>query len=107
MNTDWQSSLQSLLDGGNLPEGETIKAPADIQKKSAAKLNVCIEKKGRAGKTATIISGFSNDDDIQAIATQLKSKLGCGGSARGCEILIQGNRTDDVKSLLRQLGFKI
>lgn len=105
MTNDWQSSLESLLSSGSLPEGDDPLPDAAPPKKTA-KLNISIEKKGRAGKTATIISGFDPDDDIDAVATTLKTKLGTGGSARGGEILIQGDRRNDVSRLLNQMGYK-
>lgn len=105
MANDWQNSLQSLLDSGDLPEGDT---PEEVmpEKKTLPKLTISMEKKGRAGKVATIISGFGPDNDVQQIAATLKSRLGTGGSARGGEILIQGDRRDDVRRLLTQLGYK-
>ena len=64
-----------------------------------------VDRKGRGGKTATIISGFTLDDEeIAEIAARLKKSLGVGGSARGGEILIQGDRKNDVLNLLRQQG---
>ena len=43
------------------------------------KLRVSIERKGRGGKTATIVKGFvGSDDDLQALAKQLKTKCGTG-----------------------------
>lgn len=106
MANDWHSSLESLLGSGSLPEGNDAPQPAAAPTKSLSKLTISMEKKGRAGKTATIISGFGTDDDINAVATALKTKLGTGGSARGGEILIQGDRRDDVRRLLNQLGYK-
>lgn len=109
MSNDWQNALQSLLDGGALPEHSEVQPEkSKTPKKSADKLVVAIEKKGRAGKTATIISGFTADsDELESIAAKLKSKLGTGGSARGGEILIQGDRRSDIVPILRSLGFKI
>lgn len=109
MNDNWQNALQSLLDGGQLPEGNDVKAATDESLPSQrGRLVVAMEKKGRGGKTATIISGFTlSDGEVCEIAAKLKSKLGTGGSARGGEILIQGNRIDDVKNMLRQMGFKV
>lgn len=105
MTDDWQNALQSLLDSGDLPEGQPTPEEPHPQT-SRPKLNVSIEKKGRAGKTATIISGFGPDDDILQVASTIKSRLATGGSARGGEILIQGDRRDDVRRLLSQLGYK-
>ncbi|MCM1310575.1 MAG: translation initiation factor [Bacteroides sp.] len=105
MANDWQDALKSLMDGNTLPEGQS---PEPETKRPTPKSNLAIalERKGRAGKVATIISGFGADDDIQQVAATLKSRLGTGGSARGGEILIQGDRRDDVRRLLTQLGYK-
>ena len=105
---DWRDALNSVKE--SLPEGENVVAEPVDEASSARKcrLDILLEKKGRAGKTATIISGFSNetDDEISAIAARLKSSLGTGGSARGGEILIQGDRRSDVQRLLSGLGYK-
>ena len=107
MTNDWQNALQSLLDGGELPEGEETKPDAAVEPKQSGRLVISMERKGRGGKTATIISGFTvADDEVGRIAATLKSKLGTGGSARGGEILIQGDRRDDVRRLLKEMGFK-
>jgi len=109
MSNDWQNALQSLLDGGSLPEGDdTAPHEEQAEPRQTGKLSINMEKKGRAGKTATIVSGFTLPDEaVCEIAATLKSRLGTGGSARGGEILIQGDRRDDVKSLLQQMGYKI
>lgn len=112
---DWKDTLGALLSSGNLPEGEAA-APDTATIKEANKeslkkgvLNVVFERKGRGGKSATIIEGFDNmpDSEIAALATRLKSKLGIGGSARGGEILLQGDqRKGRLKELLIAEGFK-
>lgn len=72
------------------------------------KLVVSMERKGRAGKTATIVSGFTlPDSEVARIAAKLKKRLGTGGSARGGEILVQGDRREAVTQALRDLGFKV
>lgn len=109
-NNDWQSALGALLDSGNLPEGKTTSQDsAEKESKPVRdKLVISYERKGRAGKEATIISGFTlPHEEVAAIASTLKSKLGTGGSARGGEILIQGDRRDKVKELLRGMGYKL
>ena len=63
--------------------------------------------KGRGGKQATIVTGFVCDDEaLKTVASQLKRSLGVGGSARGGEILIQGDRRQQVLDLLQGMGFK-
>lgn len=108
--TDWQEALGALR--GTLPqdtqtEQETVQT--EQKSNSATRLDIILEKKGRAGKQATIICGFPADmpqEDIAALAARLKSSLGTGGSARGGEILIQGDRRADLGKLLEAAGFK-
>lgn len=70
-------------------------------------MDIVTERKGRAGKTATIVSGFTIDDDeIESLASEMKRRLGCGGSVRGGEILVQGDRRQAVLDFLLSKGFK-
>lgn len=73
-------------------------------KKKHPRLDIILDRK-RAGKTATIIAGFDDTADIKEIAQIIKQRLGTGGSARGGEILIQGDRRSDIAQILASLGF--
>ena len=106
MLDDWKAKLMNLQ--SSLPEGEDM-PQEECEDKSPAhpRLDIYFEKKGRGGKQATIITGFTcDDDDLKQIAATLKQKLGTGGSARGGEILIQGDRRKDLPQLLDKLGYK-
>ncbi len=108
-NSDWQSRLGSLLEnmGGVDPQDKTPEKE-DTRARQSGKLTVSYERKGRAGKSATIISGFTlPDDEVAELASAIKKSLGTGGSARGGEILIQGDRRDDVKNFLKLKGYKV
>lgn len=73
---------------------------------SEQKLHVQMERKGRGGKTATVVSGFvGSDDDLAALAKTLKTKCGVGGSAKDGLIIIQGDLTAKVRTILAQLGY--
>lgn len=111
MNSDWQSALGALKD--SLPQAEEPASASSAEAnapKSKERLDILLDKKGRAGKTATLICGFNaetSDSEIEKIAATLKSRLGTGGSARGGEILIQGDRRQQAAELLASLfGFK-
>lgn len=94
----------------SLPEGEVMAAPEPQAFPLAAKdrLRVVIEKKGRKGKVATIVEGFTvSDEEVAEVAAMLKKKLGVGGSSRGGEILIQGDLADKVRALLRAEGYRL
>lgn len=111
---DWKDTL-SQLQTEMAPDAEPTPTPADTPADPVTqgatdqrgRLIIEMERKGRGGKTATIISGFTLDDDaISEIAGRLKKSLGTGGSARGGEILIQGDRREAVREALRRMGFK-
>lgn len=75
---------------------------------SAQHLHVQMERKGHGGKTATMVLGFvGSDDDLQSLAKTLKIRCGVGGSARGGEILIQGDKVQKVKEILTSLGYLV
>jgi translation initiation factor 1 len=72
------------------------------------KLEAHLDKKNRGGKVATIIKGFvGNDDDLKALAKQLKTLCGVGGAAKDGEIIIQGNFRDKIMDFLTKEGYKI
>ncbi|MDE6652888.1 MAG: translation initiation factor [Muribaculaceae bacterium] len=99
---DWKSALGALLPDDYQPEPES--AP-DLSARPRPRLTVTLDKK-RAGKTATIISGFDADDPrAHELAALLKRKLATGGSSRGGEILVQGDRVDQVRVILREQGY--
>lgn len=108
---DWRDALGALL-GDSDREGLARQAVSTPGKEAAVPvqkgcLDVVVERKGRGGKTATIVCGFTiGDEDVAAVASKLKQRLGAGGSARGGEILIQGDRAADVLKALAALGFK-
>ena len=111
---DWKDALASLT---GLPEGEEPSNPTTPKPNNSTTqqpnnqktpLHVVIEKKGRGGKTATIVEGFEiADDEVDEIARSLRKKLGTGGSSRGGEILIQGDRKADTIRMLKERGFKV
>lgn len=73
----------------------------------AMRLDIILEKKHRAGKQATIITGFEgSDQELQELAAMLKKRLATGGSARGGEILIQGDRRQQILDFLKGAGYK-
>lgn len=111
---DWKNALQQLKDSGSLPEASEETQQSATEKESAypsshrGKLHIAVEKKGRGGKTATIVYDFNGTaDELQVLAKTLRQRLGTGGSARDGEILLQGDRKEAVTEMLRSLGYKV
>ena len=85
--------LNSLADLKKLfPEAEGTyqlpkKSEPDFKKQY---LEAHFSNKGRAGKTVTILKGFSGSpSEIKNLAKTLKNKVGVGGSIKNGEIIIQ------------------
>lgn len=109
MTMDWKEMLGKLREDPELPAGEE-QAEEPVRPKPAKKdtLRVIIDRKGRKGKVATIVEGFTvSDDEVADVAAALKRKLGTGGSSRGGEILIQGDCAAKVREYLASEGYKM
>lgn len=106
-SNDWKERLNIVYstnpdfkyDNGDEPEAETLS-------KQQQKLRVSIEKKGRGGKTVTVIKGFTGtEDNLKNLGKLLKTKCGVGGSTKDGEILIQGEFRQRIIDLLKAEGY--
>ena len=114
MAQDWKELLGQLRQDPDLPPGEEPQSHGQEQtdpnpaKNHSDPLKVILDRKGRKGKTATIVEGFiCSDAEVAEVAAMLKKKLGVGGSSRGGEILIQGDLADKVRRILMESGYKV
>ncbi len=68
---------------------------------------VRVERKGRGGKTVTVIRGVQSPAaGRRALLRHLKSRLGTGGTVKGDQIEIQGDQRERILLLLEELGFR-
>ena len=106
-NNDWKDRLNIVYSTnpdfgyvtGEATEDETLD-------KKQQKLRVAMEKKGRGGKTVTLIRGFvGSEADLKDLGKLVKTKCGVGGSVKEGEIIIQGDFKQRVIDLLKVEGY--
>ncbi|MGB0851392.1 MAG: translation initiation factor [Bacteroidia bacterium] len=86
-------------DGAEKALEETL--PANAQK-----LTVRKEKKGRGGKTVTVIEGYKgNPQTLEALCKKVKQQCGVGGSVDKKTFIIQGDKADQVVKILIKEGY--
>ncbi len=70
-------------------------------------LRVQASRKGRKGKTVTVISGFqATPETLSKLLKQLKTQCGTGGTVKDDTLEIQGDHAQKLVELLTQLGYK-
>ncbi len=106
-NNDWKERLNVVYSTNPDFQYESEEAEeADTLPRQQQRLRVSMERKGRGGKTVTLINGFiGTEDDLKELARLLKSKCGVGGSAKEGEIIIQGDFKQKIIDLLKAEGY--
>lgn len=106
------SALGSLL--RDAPEGPAPEeapppgpdTPKEAADRSSRKVVIRREKKGRGGKTATVIEGLPEAAaELERVVRDLRARLGCGGQVEGNTIVLHGAQTERVKAWLEARGF--
>jgi translation initiation factor 1 len=67
-----------------------------------------IEKKGRGGKTVTVIDGLPrNAPFLNELCQELKRAAGCGGAVTDGTVELQGDMRERARSVLSRRGYTI
>ncbi|HEY9889534.1 MAG TPA: translation initiation factor [Candidatus Obscuribacterales bacterium] len=83
----------------------TERAIADLPPRQQT-IKVEVSRKGRGGKTVTIMSGFQHrPETLKTLAKKLKAQCGTGGTAKDDTIEIQGDHAQTLLTALQQAGY--
>lgn len=70
--------------------------------REAQKIKVSVEKR-KFNKPVTIVEGIT--ENAKEVASQLKSKLACGGTFKNNRIELLGDHRNRIKDVLVKLGY--
>ena len=95
------------------PGRESGPAPGD-KKSKTQKLHLRLERKGRGGKTVTLVCGLNSIEvrqlsgsGMEALLKEMKARLGTGGALKGDVLELQGDHRDAITAMLREKGLNI
>jgi len=89
-NPDWQ------------PE-ERIESKSPQRKQGT--LYILRDRKGRGGKTVTVVEGYKGD--LKAMLKRLQKLCGSGGSGKNGNIEIQGDHRTKISDFLSKEGYSV
>ena len=71
-----------------------------------APLRVRIDTR-RYGKAVTVVEGFTDDSNVEALAKELKRYVAAGGTSKKGHIELQGDHRQKVVAMLRNKGYTV
>lgn len=75
---------------------------------SSQKLRILLDKSGRAGKTVTLVDGFSGPSSaLETLGKEIKNHCGTGGSVKDGQILIQGDQRQKIAAIMVKKGASV
>jgi translation initiation factor 1 len=82
--------------------------PSDEPLPSRIVARLRVEKKGRGGKTVTVVYDLPrNDAFLKDLGARLKRECGTGGTVTEAGIELQGEMRDRVRVILQGLGYTV
>ncbi|WP_310481697.1 translation initiation factor [Chamaesiphon sp. VAR_48_metabat_403] len=88
--------------GEEEPEIEVSELPPNQHK-----LKIEASRKGKGGKTVTIVSGFQvSPETLISLTKTLKNQCGAGGAMKDNTIEIQGDHRQKLLEIVTKLGYK-
>jgi translation initiation factor 1 len=105
----YSTGLGSICPGCGWPDKDcrcsSQRTPSEtIPKRIVAKLRM--EKKGRGGKTVTVVDGLPNNAAfLKDLCSELKRACGTGGAVDAGLVELQGDLRDRVREFLLEKGY--
>jgi translation initiation factor 1 len=91
--------------GGNVSNSAATSRPEVPPNQQ--QLKVQVSRKGRKGKTVTVVSGFQTSAaTLTDLAKKLKNHCGAGGAVKEDIVEVQGDHGDKIQQFLVELGYK-
>jgi translation initiation factor 1 len=106
----YSSGVGRVCPGCGWPERDctcsSTRATETVPARIVAKLR--LEKKGRGGKSVTVVDGLPrNAAFLAALAGELKRACGVGGTVLDTGVEVQGDVRTRVRDLLEKKGFSV
>ena len=102
---DLQDQLRNLFPDHQPEKEDNI--PAEKPKFWLQDEPILCKYEKRKGKPITILEGYRGaDSDLKAMAKEIKTFLGVGGTTKNDLIIIQGDYRDKIMDFLKENGFK-
>ena len=100
--------FQSMGDPTNPEVKDILKEEEQVAETNyGTKVRVYLERKGRGGKTVTLVKGTElSGPALKDLAKKLKSHCGVGGKVEDDNIMIQGDQRKKAIPFLLSAGFK-
>jgi translation initiation factor 1 len=95
-----------------MPETSSANSEPQTQaqppRKNRGRVDIIRQKAGRGGKTVTVIKGFVGIGlpEKERLTKAMQKSCGTGGTVKGGQIEIQGDKRDEVARILREAGFR-
>jgi translation initiation factor 1 len=97
-------STDKIIPRRETPAGEP-RHPA--QHVSQQKVYVRLERKGRGGKSVTLVEGLQlSAAESESLLKQFRKRLGTGGACKDAVLEIQGDHRDAIMCLLQNMGYR-
>ncbi len=97
------AALRGTLPAG--PEPQPLAAAATTRSAFAGRIVITRERKGRGGKTVTLVRGIALDGGaLEELAREMRQALGSGGGTEGDAIILHGDQSARAAEWLAARG---